>query len=690
MLSGCTLEDVREVGQMCPPTQAFCEKALDTPLDRIWTEQIDEYCIAAKTCGILGNDKSECKNEEALLCKRYICDMSKFSGENGNSWPELANIPTVSMHSDETCSVTEPYCIWKDTGLNEIQLNCQSAIAASCIEEGGVLCYNKCINPKTSSQYCGADDNCSEESYTDCTKNLTENMCVAGQCSSSCPDGQKNCQGVCLEWSSNHVLECPDSQMICDADYADCDGDASNGCESAILRDSAHCGGCGMACEDGEVCLEGACVTNHCSDSLTLCATDSGNQCMDTKGSDINHCGACGYMCPATQTNATLKGCVAGQCEYECTSPYTNIGSATHTNCVDLSSDHKNCGSIGNICTTGAVCLDGQCTLVNCSGGLTLCATDSGNQCIDLGGTDADNCGTCGYQCSEHPQANATSNVCLDGRCQYECEYDYQNAGTASSPNCVDFKTDNKHCGSKGNACQPGQVCVDGKCITNSCTGNLTLCATDSGNICMDVNGSDANNCGACGYQCSEHSKLNARSSTCKEGKCQYTCDVGYVNSGTEISPICVNIMSDAKNCGALGLNCLTVIENSAEVSCNNSLCSVTSCKESYHKYGNECEKDDLTNCGTHGVTCSKSDVANSLIVSCDTGKCMAKACENGYSPTVAGKCKAQTVIDESCGSSLYKCPESSAQAGACCSTLAQCHETGAGKRCLMQIAPDL
>jgi hypothetical protein len=47
---------------------------------------------------------------------------------------------------------------------------------------------------------------------------------------------------------------------VCQAGRADCDLNASNGCEVVLATDTAHCGGCDVACADGETCHAGACV----------------------------------------------------------------------------------------------------------------------------------------------------------------------------------------------------------------------------------------------------------------------------------------------------------------------------------------------------------------------------------------------------------------------------------------------
>ncbi len=58
--------------------------------------------------------------------------------------------------------------------------------------------------------------------------------------------------------------------------------------------------------------------------------------------------------------------------------------------CEDLQSDDKNCGACANVCKTGEVCSNGQCTL-NCATGETNCS----GSCADLQ-TSSTHCGACG------------------------------------------------------------------------------------------------------------------------------------------------------------------------------------------------------------------------------------------------------------------------------------------------------
>ena len=66
-------------------------------------------------------------------------------------------------------------------------------------------------------------------------------------------------------------------------------------------RDDAHCGACGTACVEGELCLEGTCARG-CPAGFTDCD----GTCIDT-GADAAHCGACTTACAAEPVIASAS-----------------------------------------------------------------------------------------------------------------------------------------------------------------------------------------------------------------------------------------------------------------------------------------------------------------------------------------------------------------------------------------------
>ena len=125
----------------------------------------------------------------------------------------------------------------------------------------------------------------------------------------------------------------------------------------------------------------------QCPTGQTLC----GSTCVDLT-SDANHCGSCGNTCPPG------KVCIGGVCS--CPAGFVNCGGV----CVDLNTDVNHCGACGNACPTGKVCIGGICS--TCPGG----SVDCNGTCIDLN-TDANHCGACGNACP-------TGYFCDGGSCK--------------------------------------------------------------------------------------------------------------------------------------------------------------------------------------------------------------------------------------------------------------------------------
>lgn len=161
---------------------------------------------------------------------------------------------------------------------------------------------------------------------------------VASTSTPSCPDGQIECEGGCVD----------------------------------PRHDPAHCGRCGEACEAAEVCVDGGCVA-LCEEGKTRCE----GACVDTR-IDASHCGGCGLSCELGEL------CVASSCERVCPGGQVVCDGV----CVD---PLVTCGCAG--CPPGQVCEGGRCA--------DLCAADElfcGDACVDPL-HDPAHCGGCDQAC---------------------------------------------------------------------------------------------------------------------------------------------------------------------------------------------------------------------------------------------------------------------------------------------------
>lgn len=169
-----------------------------------------------------------------------------------------------------------------------------------------------------------------------------------------CEDETGNTDDAGLDLSAR--IACPKGQIDCGE------------CVDPTL-DRRHCGGCGLACREGEQCAAGACSLS-CEPGRTICIVDGGgSQCTALK-TDRTSCGSCGIVC------APGFVCADGQCALSCPSTLTTCPGVAGAEpvCTSLASDPSHCGACDHACTVGthpactaglcAPCADGSCRVV--------------------------------------------------------------------------------------------------------------------------------------------------------------------------------------------------------------------------------------------------------------------------------------------------------------------------------------
>ena len=171
-------------------------------------------------------------------------------------------------------------------------------------------------------------------------------------------------------------------------------------------------------------------------------------------------------------------------------------------------------------------------------------------------------------------------------------------------------------------------TCIDNQWVSQYCPEGLAC----DGNTCGSTQTDDVTQCGSTKVNCSS-SVAGWQNGVCHDGQCEARdCISGYHLYGNTCE------INDDTHCGTHENSCTAgvSIENSTAVSCKpeTGICEVTSCHSGYHLYDNTCEINDDTHCGTHENSCTASvSVENSTAVSCksETGICEVTQCNSGY-----------------------------------------------------------
>ncbi|WP_146646582.1 hypothetical protein [Labilithrix luteola] len=202
---------------------------------------------------------------------------------------------------------------------------------------------------------------------------MTSDDFNCGACDNYCP---RSGDGGSIPSSFHMYYGCANSECghpKCKANWANCDGDFSNGCETSLLS-ATDCGACGTTCSAGQACKKdegyaGSPPRCMCPDGQSYCpseASENAGSCRDF-ASDRKNCGGCNIVCPVTNTSVGI--CVKGICQSECVTGLADCNGNEADGCeVNVASDPRNCGGCGIACsaTAGQACVQGRCVVKPC------------------------------------------------------------------------------------------------------------------------------------------------------------------------------------------------------------------------------------------------------------------------------------------------------------------------------------
>ena len=159
------------------------------------------------------------------------------------------------------------------------------------------------------------------------------------------------------------------------------------------------------------------------------------------------------------------------------------VGSDGVARCVNLVEDPEHCGECGLRCADGRGdrCILGLCACGNspsgCAGIMrSMCcpprAEGDLHYCANLE-EDGNDCGGCNDACSPAAADRCEAGRCICGDGRGPCEGTPAStccSGAFAATECVDLRSDVRHCGGCDVRCRPSESCVEGVCTLGSAT----------------------------------------------------------------------------------------------------------------------------------------------------------------------------------------------------------------------------
>ncbi len=497
----------------CVPTEEVCDER-DNDCDGLIDEDFD-LDNDPNNCGACGN---RCEFDHAFgLCENGQCHLGDCMPGHWNNDGDESNGCEYACHQtndgQEVCDEVDNDCDGQtdeDFDLDTDPNNCGACHRTCAFFEGVGACQGgNCVLDHCSGAYVDKDGN--PDNGCECLMGVEEGDQVCD------PDDPDSCDSgmVCVDRDEDGQAHCGAVPVDnCDGVDNDCDGETDEDAPTLIGNHPCYTQptGCSQDTQTGQWSCEGQCATGimSCVGGRIVCSqqvfpsveTCDGvdNDCDGQTDEDFDfqndpvNCGGCNVVCSALDAN-TVFSCQQGNCVVAgCMPGYWNADGIDSNGC------------------------EYQCSLTN--GGVEACGDSVDNDCdgeTDEGfdfQNDPANCGSCGNDCSTGVPFGTQLVGCQSGVCQYECRSGY-----------VDLNGDVDQ-GRSGNGCEYSCVASNGgtevcDSIDNDCDGQ-----TDEG---FDRQTSP-DNCGSCGYVCSDHVGLHEQVVGCSGGVCQFACVAGYVD----------------------------------------------------------------------------------------------------------------------------------------------------------------
>ncbi len=222
------------------------------------------------------------------------------------------------------------------------------------------VCSSGSCVPTCSSGY----GNCDGSDANGCERSLNS-LTNCGSCGTTC--SRSHATATCATRSC--------AIQSCNGGYDDCNGNDADGCETS-LHTTSDCGSCGSSCNLAHAtptCPTGSCRVASCAGGYGDCNGSASDGCETSLRTNSN-CGSCGSPCNLAHAGAS---CASGACGItSCSSGYDDCNGTASDGCETSLHTTSDCGSCGSSCTVAngtPSCSSGTCAVSTCTSGFGDC-----------------------------------------------------------------------------------------------------------------------------------------------------------------------------------------------------------------------------------------------------------------------------------------------------------------------------